>query len=272
MTHPFRFGIIAAPYGGRDQWLAGAATIADRGYSTLLTPDNAGRLHSPFTALAVASAVPDLRLGTFVLAAPVRAPQAAAWEGHSLSVLSGGRFEFGIGTGRPDSRAEAEAFGRPWGTAAERLENVRQSIAELRKADGAARTPVMLAAGGPKALALAAEEADIVTLAAIPSTPRADVVRMADELRELAGGRDIELALNMFVVGDEVPPFAQRMLGGSDPSVLHESGSLNAVRGTPQEIADELRRRRDESGISYYVLEQSYVESFAPVVELLRGT
>lgn len=45
--------------------------IADAGYGTLLVPDNLG-LHAPFPALASAgAAVPDLRLGTFVLAAPL---------------------------------------------------------------------------------------------------------------------------------------------------------------------------------------------------------
>ena len=43
-------------------------------------------------------------MGTFVLAAPLRPPRAAAWEGHSMTVLTDGRFDFGIGTGLPRAR------------------------------------------------------------------------------------------------------------------------------------------------------------------------
>ena len=52
------FGIIAAPRGTGEDWLANAHRIADRGYSTLLSPDGTG-LHAPFVALtAAAAAVP----------------------------------------------------------------------------------------------------------------------------------------------------------------------------------------------------------------------
>jgi alkanesulfonate monooxygenase SsuD/methylene tetrahydromethanopterin reductase-like flavin-dependent oxidoreductase (luciferase family) len=270
MSHPFRFGVIAAPRGTGEDWLAPTRRIADRGYSTLLSPDGTA-LHAPFVALAAAAtAAPDLRVGTFVLAAPLRAPRAAAWEAHSLSVLSGGRFDFGIGTGRPDARAEAESFGRPWSTGDERLAAVRESIAALRRLDGDRHTPVMVAAGGPRALELAAADADIVALAAAPTTPRDGVVAMAAGLRELAGDRteEIELAMNLFVVGDDVPPWARQFIG-ADPAELYRQNSLGVLRGTAQEMADELCRRRDQIGVTYYAVDQSFVDALAPVVELL---
>jgi alkanesulfonate monooxygenase SsuD/methylene tetrahydromethanopterin reductase-like flavin-dependent oxidoreductase (luciferase family) len=273
MSHPFRFGVIAAPRGTGDDWIGSARRIADLGYSTLLSPDGVG-LHAPFVALATAAAaVPELRVGTFVLAAPLRAPRAAAWEGHSLTVLSGGRFEFGIGTGRPDARAEAESFGRPWGGASERLAAVGESIAALRELDDEDwHTPVMIAAAGPKALELAASAADIVALAAMPLTPRAEVATMAAGLRERAGDRAaaLELAMNLFVVGDEVPSWTRQFVG-ADPTELYRQGSLGVLRGSTQEMADELQRRRDEIGVTYYAVDQSFVDALAPVVELLAG-
>jgi alkanesulfonate monooxygenase SsuD/methylene tetrahydromethanopterin reductase-like flavin-dependent oxidoreductase (luciferase family) len=272
-VHDFRFGAIEAPHGTTEDWLATARRALDLGFSTLLTPDGTQQ-HAPFPALAAASTVPGLRLGTFVLAAPLRPPRSAAWEGHTLSVLSGGRFEFGIGTGRPDARAEAESFGLPWGSGAERLSMVRETVAHLRKLDAQGgdrqgqRTPVLIAAAGPRALALAAEEADIVTLAAPPLTPRAEVARMSAELRERAGDRDVEIAMNLFVVGTEVPPWTRRFLG-VDPATLDERESLAVLRGTPRQMADELLRRRDELGVTYFVTSASYGEALAPVVELL---
>ncbi|HZG90394.1 MAG TPA: LLM class flavin-dependent oxidoreductase [Pseudonocardia sp.] len=271
MPHPFRFGVIAAPRGPGQQWLAAARRVADLGYTTLLSPDGVG-LHAPFPALgAVAGAVPGLRVGTFVLAAPMRAPRQAAWEGHSLAVLSDDRFEFGIGTGRPDARAAAESFGRAWGTGADRLAAVRDSIAALRELDGPdRRTPVMVAAGGPRALQLAAAQADVVALAARPLAPRSEVVEMAADLRRRAGDRDVELLMNLFVVGDEAPPWTRQVLG-VDPADLHRGDALGALRGTPRQMADELRRRRDEVGATYYAVDQSFVDTLAPVVALLAG-
>ena len=45
---------------------------------------------------------------------------------------------------------------------------MKQTVAHLRELDGEQHTPVLMAAAGPKALALAAEIADIVTLARAP--------------------------------------------------------------------------------------------------------
>jgi alkanesulfonate monooxygenase SsuD/methylene tetrahydromethanopterin reductase-like flavin-dependent oxidoreductase (luciferase family) len=264
--NPFRFGAVAAPRGPGDQWLATARRVAELGYSSLLTPDGT-QLHSPFPALAAAAtAAPGLTVGTFVLAAPLRPPRSAAWEAHSLAQLTDGRFEFGIGTGRPDARAEAEAFGLPWGSGADRLALMREAVVRFRELDQ--RTPVLVAAAGPKAIAFAAEHADIVALAAPPTVPRATVAAMAADVRRQAGDRPLELAMNLFVVGDEVPPWASRFIG-VDPATLDERESLAVLRGTPRQMADELQRRRDELGVTYFVADTSFTEALAPVLELL---
>ena len=56
---------------------------------------------SPGPTLAVAAALTELRVGTWVYASPLRPAWSTAWEAHSLSVLTEGRFEMGVGTGRP---------------------------------------------------------------------------------------------------------------------------------------------------------------------------
>jgi alkanesulfonate monooxygenase SsuD/methylene tetrahydromethanopterin reductase-like flavin-dependent oxidoreductase (luciferase family) len=215
--------------------------------------------------------VPGLRLGTFVLAAPMRPPRSAAWEGHSLTALTGDRFEFGIGTGRPDARAEVAQLGLPWGTGAQRLDLVRDTVAHLRRPDGDRHTPVLMAASGPQAITLAAAEADIVTLAVPPRTAREEVRRLAGELRGLAGDRDPELAMNAFLVGDAVPPWAERILG-ADPALPAVEDTMAVLRGGVVEMADELRRRRDSLGVSYIVVGEAFADDLAPVVELLAGT
>src|SRR6476659_4096666 len=194
---PFRFGVVATPQEGPERWVATARRIADLGYTTLLMPDGV-QLLSPFSSLAVAATVAPLRVGTFVLASPLRTPWQAAWEAHSLSVLTQGRFDMGIGTGHDRVPEGAAELGMPYGTASERRDQVKQTVAHLRELDGEQHTPVLMAAAGPKALALAAE-----------------VAAMTAGLRATAGARadEIELAMNIFVVGDEVPPWVRGFIG-----------------------------------------------------------
>jgi probable F420-dependent oxidoreductase len=268
----FRFGVVAMPTAGPGEWTTTTRRIEELGYSTVLMPDGL-QLLAPFSSLALAaSATKELRVGTFVLASSLRPPLSAAWEGHSLSVLTDGRFEFGIGTGRPDAKTFAERLGLPFGTGGERLRQMGEAIDHLRELDGDQRTPVLVAAAGPKALDLAAEKADIVTLAARPLATRDEVAGMAGRLRSAAGERadDIEIAMNLFVVGDEVPPWVRGFIG-VDAATLVAHDSLAMLRGSVTEMADELQRRRDALGVSYVSVNSAFVEAFAPVVERLAG-
>jgi alkanesulfonate monooxygenase SsuD/methylene tetrahydromethanopterin reductase-like flavin-dependent oxidoreductase (luciferase family) len=267
MTHPFRFGAVATPEGGPDRWIATARRVEELGYSTLLMPDGL-HLLAPFPSLAVAAtATTTLRVGTFVLAGPLRTPRAAAWDAHSLSVLTGGRFDMGIGTGHGGVPRAAAELGLPYGSAAERRQQVADTVAHLRELDGAAHTPVLIAASGPKALALAAGIADIVTLA---SDDREQVAALSAELRAAAGERDIELAMNLFVVGDEVPEWTRSFIGATAEELI-AADSLTMLRGSTTEMADELQRRRDAFGTSYISVNAAFYEQLAPVVERLYG-
>jgi alkanesulfonate monooxygenase SsuD/methylene tetrahydromethanopterin reductase-like flavin-dependent oxidoreductase (luciferase family) len=273
-THPFRFGVVATPTAGDpEKWIATARRVEQLGYSTLLMPDGL-QLLAPSPSLAVAAmATSTLRVGTFVLASPLRPPRSAAWEGHSLTELTGGRFEFGIGTGRPDVRRFAEQLGMPFGSADERLQQVASTVAHLRELDGGPRTPVMMAAGGPKARALAARIADIVTLAADPLAGHDTYASMAADVRSAAGerGAEIEFAMNLFVIGDDVPPWMRQFMGvGAEELIAHRS--LTMLRGSTAEMVDELQRRREELGVSYISVNAAFVEQLAPVVEKLAGS
>jgi probable F420-dependent oxidoreductase len=266
----FRFGVVASPQGDGALWRSLAQRVENLGYDTILMPDNL-QLLSPIPALAVAASVTTkLRVGTFVLASPLRPPRSASWEAHSLSVLTDGRFELGIGTGLPSMKAPAESLGLPFGSTSERLARVTETIDHLRELDGERHTPVMVAAGGPKARAVAAAKADIITLAAGPLATREEVAATAAEVRETTGDRDVEFSMNIFVVGEEVPP-AIRQFIGADAATLVEHDSLAMVRGKPRQIADELERRREAFGVSYISVNGAFSEQLAPVVELLAG-
>ncbi|MDT7584112.1 MAG: hypothetical protein QOE32_1662 [Pseudonocardiales bacterium] len=268
----FRFGVVASPDQGAEQWQTTVRRAAELGYSTILMPDGL-QLLSPFPSLAMAAATADIRVGTFVAAAPLRTPRQAAWDAHTLTVLTDGRFEFGIGTGRPGTDAFAAELGLPYGSGKERRDQIRQTLDHLEKLDGDRHTPVMLAAAGPRGLALAAVRADIVSIAKPATAPRAEVAGLVRELRELAGSRadDIELAMNLFAAGTRELPAWTKQAAGVDAATLEASDSLMLLRGSVQEMADELQRRRDEFGASYVSVNGTYLEDLAPVIEKLAG-
>jgi len=161
------FGLVLTPSGTGNQWAERIRAAEQQGWTSVLVPDTLWTV-SPFPALAAAAAVTsDIRLRTWVLAAPLRSPAVVARETAALQALSDGRFELGIGTGRPDAEREAGQLGVPWGSAADRREQVIRVAAEVRSKVNPA-PPVVMAAVGPRMLELAGSTADRIALALPP--------------------------------------------------------------------------------------------------------
>jgi probable F420-dependent oxidoreductase len=259
------------------------------GYASFLVPDTQATL-SPFPALAAAAtATSSLRVGTYVLSAPNRTPGAVAWESASLDMLSGGRFELGLGAGRPAARDDATRLGVPFGSPSERVRQLAHTIRavkELRdRADGFSAVrpvqrphpPILVAGRGAQAMRLAAREADIIALGLPPHSPEEQLAAQVAGLRDLAGARfdDIEVAVHVAAVADDLADlpgdgWLARQVGG-DPRVMAALGGVAFLVGKPARVADALRRRRDTLGISYITVSGMFVEQLAPVVELLAG-
>jgi alkanesulfonate monooxygenase SsuD/methylene tetrahydromethanopterin reductase-like flavin-dependent oxidoreductase (luciferase family) len=147
------------------------------------------------------------------------------------------------------------------------LSEVRDAVTSVRELDGPAlHTPVVMAVRGPKALALAAELADTVTFAASPDDSRAEIVRLATDFRAV---RDVELACHVSVVGDIVAPFMTTP--DTDPAALRAADSLAILPGDPAAAFEEILRRREESGFSYFVVGANAADALAPVVAELAG-
>jgi alkanesulfonate monooxygenase SsuD/methylene tetrahydromethanopterin reductase-like flavin-dependent oxidoreductase (luciferase family) len=217
--------------------------------------------------LAVAATLADLRVGTWVYASPLRPAWSTAWEAHSLSVLADGRFEMGIGTGRPGIEDELRDLGLPVDPPSERLARVRETVTALRNLDGPdLHTPVVMAVRGPKAQALAADLADTVTFALMPGESRLEVTRLAREFRAI---RDVELALHVSVIGDSRAPFMAPP--DTDPAALRAVDSLAILPDDPAAAAEEIQRRREEIGFSYFVFGADFADALAPVVAELAG-
>jgi probable F420-dependent oxidoreductase len=281
MTRAFRFGIVTglAPTGA--EWTGTARRAEDLGYDTLLIPDTAHTI-APFPALAAAAACTrTLRVGTYVLSAANRTPGLVAWETQSLQLLTGGRFELGLGGGRPAAEQDAAALGADFGTPAERLRRVAATIDAVRARHDSGPlgtpqppAPILIAASRPRMLRLAAERADIVALGLPPQSTEDELAGTVATLRDVAGSRfdALELHVNVAAVAesaDAVPPWVSRMVGG-DPRAMAAAGGIGFLLGPPAQIADLLRRRRAELGISYIAVNAMFMAEFAPVIALLR--
>lgn len=286
---PFRFGVVAAYAPDAETWAKLARRAENLGFHTLLVPDT-GRTFSVFPAMAAAASVTStLRVGSFVLNTPLHAPAAVAQHTMTLDMLSNGRFELGLGAGRPGGEHDAAELGVPWGTPGERVRHLAATIRavkdalreasanETRRGPGLhpvqrPHPPLMIAGSGPRLLRLAAEEADIVALGIGPEGTERDLAAKVDELRSLAGERfdHLELSLNIAAIGDDLPPWIAAQLG-SDPAKLRANNSIALLRGTPDEMADVLVRRGESLGISYVSVNSAFMDQFAPVVDRLRA-
>lgn len=266
----FRFGVVAAKASSGAEWAATARRAEELGYDTLLIPDTV-HTYAPFAALAAAAAVTTtLRVGTYVLSAPNRTPGLMAYEAETLQQLSDGRFEFGIGGGRPGAERDAAVLGGHFGTPAERLELVERTIELVRANEHPPR--VLVAASKPRMFRLAGRLADTVALGIPPQSTEEDLARTVAPLR--SDFPSLELKLNVTAVAPsaaELPPWLSRLTGGGDVRAMAEAGSLVFLTGSAEQIADLLRRRRADYGVSYIGMNVTFMEEFAPVIKLLRS-
>lgn len=302
---PFRFGVVAAGAADAAAWVSLARRAEELGYATLGMPDNVSAgLPAPLPALtAAAVATRSLRVNAFVHNCGVRQPRQLVWEAATVDYLSGGRFVFGVGAGRPGAESDGELLGVPYGSVGQRMRQLREVIdayktllpdgpESSRSGSGSGsgpgsgsgghgpgmfsgvvqkpRPPLLMAAGGDRMLALAAEEADIVTFALPPTTTDDGLAERSGRLRELAGERfdELELSINVAAVGEEFAPWLTSVLG-ADPKELASSGAITLLPGSREEMITTLQRRRERTGVSYVTVNAGFMEQFAPVVERL---
>ncbi len=266
---PFRFGVVAGHAPDLTSWTAQAERVEKLGFDTLLATDPVGTA-DPFVLLGAAAAVTlDLTVGTFVLADPFRDAQALDWQAQTLHRLTRGRFELGLGVGRPGGETHAATLGREFPSPGERITRMAATIAHLKRTPD--RPRLVLAGGGPKMLALAAQEADTLTFTWLPRTTEAEAQSIVDRFRELAGPRlpEIELGLNLMAVGTEPSPVIARWAGADVPE-LAAGGAVTVLPEEPSAAAETLLRWRERWGISYVTINSGYAEPFAAIADEVR--
>jgi probable F420-dependent oxidoreductase len=293
---PFRFGVVSGQARTAEGWLASARRAEELGFSSFLIPDTLGQTFAPIPALAaIVAATQRLRVGTYVLANDFRNPVLLAGECATIDFLSDGRFELGIGVGRPGVDHDNRKLGIATDAGGVRVSRLTESIRIIKSllqgqvvsttgtyysVDGAdtfpkpvqrPHLPILIAGAGSRLLALAAREADIIALALPPETGEAVFKQKVAEVAEAAGDRfdKLELNFNLVSAGDQIPPWFAHM--GVDPVALARAGSPAVLTGSVDTMCDQLLRQRESLGISYITLGEFYMEALAPVVERLAG-
>lgn len=295
--HPFRFGVVAAQAQSAGQWVGMARRAEELGFSTFLIPDTLGPTLAPIPALtAVAASTQRIRVGSYVFANDVRSPVLLARECAALDFLSGGRFELGLGAGRPGIEGDYRKLGIPHESGGVRVSRLAEALGIMKRLFAGEKVdhqgeqyqvagadlypapvqqphpPIMVAASGSRLLALAAREADIVALGVGPTQGEEVFREKVDILRKAAGARfdRLELNANLSAVGDQVHPWMMRQYNVTLEQ-LREIGSPSILLGSPDEMCAQLEARRERLGISYVNCAAEMMEAMAPIVARLAG-
>jgi probable F420-dependent oxidoreductase len=313
---PFRFGVIGEGIRSARELLAGARRAEALGYSTLLlrdhfVPEPFGDQLAPMVALAAAAgATRTLRVGTLVLDNDYRHPVLLAKEAATLDLLSGGRFELGIGAGwlREEYRRAGMPFDAPGvrvGRLEESLRVVKGLLAgsavtfegEHYTVDGITgfpapvqrpRPPILVGAGSRRMLGIAGREADIVGILprALPAgtisedvseRSGAAVAEKVGWVREAAGERFGGVELSMVVsvrLARDHREAAERLAaqqGWGGAAAERVLEMPSVFLGPVARIVDQMQARRERYGFSYLVVSDGAIDTMTPVVERLAG-
>ena len=294
MPRPFRFGVVAAYAPSHTAWVHIARQAEELGYSTLLIPDrtSAGIL-APIPALAIAAeATTVLRIGSYVFATGYRHPVLLAREAATLDLLSGGRFELGLGAGV--SGDEFQRLGLPFASAGARVDHLEETIQLIKllftqetvNFSGKHYTisdlkgyitpvqqphpPLLVAAAGERMLKLAAREADIIAIGSKigaqgrdPSDPPLE--QKIAWIKEAAGSRAADLELSQTIYEWEITD--------SKPLLPAPTGVWMMPKRSfsTEQAVEHLLEQRERYGFSYLQIQPGQMENFAPVMARLNG-
>jgi probable F420-dependent oxidoreductase len=310
IVHPFRFGIQCKGPADPAGWPALARKIEDLGWSTLTVADHLDDQLAPIPAvMAAAAATTTLRVGTMVLANDYRHPVMTAKEAATVDVLSGGRFELGVGAGWMTS--DYELAGIPMDAPGVRIERLTEAVTVMRglwgghpfSIDGdhyrvhqlsgrpAPATPggptLVIGGGGERVLRLAARLADIVALnvnlragvideRAFPDGTPVATDRKLAWIREAAGDRfeslELQARIHLAMVTDDRASVIEELAPAFGLTAEEAGATPHALIGSVEQICDQLIERRERWGISYLGMSADQLDAFAPVVARLAGT
>jgi probable F420-dependent oxidoreductase len=302
----FRFIVTTRNAESGEAWRAKARRIESLGYDTITTPDHLTAQFAPMPGLmAAADATTTLRVSALVFANDYRNPVMFAKEIATIDAISGGRCDVGIGTGW--YAKDYEMMGIPLDPPGVRVARLDEALVLMKrlwteeKVDHQGRfyrtvgaavlprvhqkpyPPIVIGAGGPVMLRLAARHADIVSITgALGRTEaddswRAQRSRAAFEeklaiIRKEAGTRFAEVGINydadIKITDDPRAAYeAAATKEGVTPEAIAESPAY--LYGSLAEIHRAMLERRDRYGLCYYRAPEADIEALAPLAKLV---
>lgn len=304
-AHPFRFGVLTKGTATKRDWLELLARVQDSGAGSVLVPLHTTPQFSPMVALADAAARTSLRLGTLVHNNDLQHPALLARDATTLALLSDGRFELGIGAGW--MARDYQQLGLPLAPGPTRVDRLAEAIRILRLSWLGTKTsfhgehydldafqglsgppvPLLVGAGGPRMLRLAARSADIVSFSrdlSKGSSPREIALdaslRSTEEkarvVRACLADRAERVELNVLVVragtGADALTTLDRYASatGVDRDTARDTPE-NLLAATTEELVDLVLERQARTGITYYVVREQDLDQVRPLVERLAG-
>jgi probable F420-dependent oxidoreductase len=243
----------------------------------------------------LAAATENLKVGSLVYDVDYRHPVIFAKAAATLQVMSGGRHEFGIGAGwmETDYVEAGMTYDRP-GIRISRLEEAlkiitsmwsqerttfdgdhysTKEIAQATELGDIAAPKILIGGGGPRLLRLAGRYADIVGInpkltegkvtAETPADSTLERIRekigWVREGAEQAGRNPDEIEFNSLsfvtAISDDVSGLREILAKNSGLTVDQVAECPLFLTGTASEIRERLERQREETGISYLVVQ-----------------
>jgi len=307
---PFLFGV--GPGGlptDLQNWRAYCKRLEDLGFYSVGLGDHPAlpRLGPIAAMCAAADATKKLRAGALVFGNDYRHPLVLAREMATLDQLSGGRVEFGIGAGwYTDDYLQ---FGFPHDPIGRRIDRMAEAVHIIKryftgetfsyegkhykvnrvtgwpKPAQDPRPPLVLGGGGPRMLAFAAREADVVDLnftfksgnlkdwAGGTATRAATDAKLA-LIRENAGARFSQLRLSITIHGmafSDTRTEAEKSAQFYSLTPEDVMDSPHFLIGELPAVIDKLHALREDYGITGINISGNMVDNTAKLIEKLAG-
>jgi probable F420-dependent oxidoreductase len=288
-----------------DEWRALGKRLESQGYHSLLLADHTYSADPFLPLVAVAAATERLRVGTLVLNVGFWNPLLLARSAATLQLLSGNRFDLGIGAGW--AKLEHDDIGIAFDSPKVRVEKLSQTGTLLRQClhgEPIEPTPhypvraervyppldvaprLLVGGHGPQLLRTCAPWADLIQLTGV-TDDRAGTLHLHDStlkdfetrvtwIRNAAEERFESIELSVLVQHVQITSSATETAKATaaaakefDSTEAVISESPIALIGTAEEIVDKLAMLRSRLGITHLSIFAPAAASFAAVVALL---
>jgi probable F420-dependent oxidoreductase len=308
-VRPFRFGLSVWGATSRDEWRNKARRAETAGFDTLLIGDHLvdGMFSSLSALVAAAEATERIRVGTLVTNNDFRHPVVLARDAAVVDLLTDGRLELGLGAGH--MKHEYDGAGLQFDPPKVRVARMAEAATIIRGLLGGdevtfhgehyrvdaqrcypvpeQRVPLLIGGNGRGVLRTAARLADIVGFTGfsqVEGQPAVNPTHFTDEglseqiawVRSAAPDRFDQLELTTLVQGITITNDRRGAAAELQPllpalTVDDVLSSPYGLIGTAEQIADQLRARRERLGISYLTVFEKDLDAMAEVIELVRA-